>query len=305
MRRLLCIAFFVFAGLATQAQHQPLYSQYLFNGMAINPAYAGSRDVLSVSAGYRNQWVGFEGAPVTQTLNAHAPLKKKNIALGLCAYNDKIGVSRETGIFGNYAYRMKFGAGKLAFGLSGGLAMANSEWANVAAIDQGDNVFAANSPTFLLPNFGTGLYFHTNRFYAGVSVPRFMTYGQDLVAGKVNSTFDGSNINVLATTGVQIGFAERWQFYPSLLVKTLSGRSLQADINATVIYHDLLWGGISYRHGDAVVGLLQLAINDQISLGYSYDYTLSELNRYNSGSHEIVLRYEFRYKVQATNPRVF
>ena len=222
-------------GLSARAQHLPIYSQYLFNGMAINPAYTGSRDALSATVGYRNQWVGFDGAPVTQTFNIHAPLKKKNVALGLCAYNDKIGVSRETGLFGNYAYRLRLGNGRLQMGLSGGMAMANSEWANVNAIDPGDNVFAANSPTFLLPNFGTGAYYYTDRFYAGVSVPRILSFGKNLEQGKVNTKFDGSNVNMMATTGAQIQLTPTWQFYPSVLLKTLSGRTIQADANFTFI----------------------------------------------------------------------
>ena len=295
----------VLAGFGAAAQHLPIYSQYLFNGMAINPAYTGSRDALSATVAYRNQWVGFDGAPITQTFNAHAPLKKKNIALGLCAYNDKIGVSRETGFFGNYAYRIKMGKGRFAMGLSGGMAMARSDWASVSTITSNDPVFMGNMPTFLLPNFGAGLYYYTDRFYAGLSVPRFLTFGKNLEAGKVNTRFDSKNVNAMATTGMQLQVSNNWQFYPSVLLKSLSGRTVQADINATAIYNDVLWGGVSYRHGDAIVGLLQYRMTSQLSLGYSYDYTLSDLNQYNSGTHEILLRYEFRYKIKAANPRFF
>ena len=136
-------------------------------------------------------------------------------------------------------------------------------------------------------------------------MPRFLSYAQNLAQGEANMRLDGANINAMATTGARFGIAPRWDFYPSVLLKTLSGRSVQGDANLTFIYDDALWFGASYRHGDALVGMLQYAIVDWCSIGYSYDYTLSNLKTVNSGSHEIILRIEPRSTTNADSPRFF
>lgn len=283
----------------------PVYSQYMLNGLALNPAYAGSRDAFNITLSHRTQWVGMDGAPVSYTLSAHAPMKKDKVALGIFLFNETIDIRNNLGIYGSYAYRVTLGKGRLSFGLKGGVDIQKADWNKIQTGPPGsaaDPVFSNNMDQFSVPNFGFGVYYYTNKFYVGASIPAFLS--DSLANGKVQLFHDFSNYNYLVTGGFVTG-GNFFKIKPSLLVKYSPKNPFQADFNLSMIFADFLWIGGSYRMEDAVVGLIKFEITDQIRVGYTYDYSLGQLNKFNNGSHEIVLIYDFNYRVKGANPRYF
>lgn len=286
-----------------QAQHQAMYSQYMFNTLMINPAYTGSRDVLSLSALYRHQWTGFTGAPRTQTFAAHFPLRNEKNNFGVSFINDRLGVSYNNSFSGYYAFRFPLAGGRLAFGLQGGVALLQDRWSEVVTTQTNDPSFMANSPTYVVPRIGFGAYYDTRKFYVGFSAPHLVDFQNPEYSQYVQNSVDYQPYFFAA------GFVTKINPYlklkPSVLIKVITNSPLQADLNANLIIKDALWIGASYRSGDALVGILEYQINPQFRMGYSYDYTLSDLSRYNTGTHEFMLRYEFGYKIKAMSPRYF
>jgi len=281
-----------------------MYNQYMFNGFALNPAYAGSRDVLSLTAHYRHQWAGFAGAPRTQTFFAHSPLRNPKNNLGLSLINDQLGVSRRTSLTATYAYRLELTKSmRLAFGLQGGLSLFQDRWADVITDEDNDQAFGANSPVFVVPKVGFGLYLDHRQFFLGASIPHLLDYKNSDYSLYVSE----SNLYKpwFFTGGLLLTLNPYLKLRPSFLVKYLQYSPTQVDVNANLIIRDKFWVGASYRSGDALVGLLEFQINQQFRLGYSYDYPLTDLRQFTSGSHEIMLRYEFGYSVKALSPRYF
>jgi type IX secretion system PorP/SprF family membrane protein len=290
--------------LAASSQHFPIYSQYMLNGLVINPAYTGSRDVLSTTLMYRNQWVGFEGAPVTALLGAHMPLRNKAVALGLLLVEEKIGFTNNISCFGNYAFRLNTGKGKLSFGFKVGFEMLNEDQSKIVT-QNADNVFINSDRSYFLPNFGFGTYYYTSDFFIGASIPEFLSYREQ--GGKNFEPYnDLRNYNFLITSGMLFRLTNSVKIKPSTLLRYQINSTLQYDLNCNVIlFNDNLWIGASYRQKEAIVGILEYQINPQLRIGYSYDYSLGPISNYNSGSHEIMVRYEFKYKINAINPRYF
>lgn len=287
-----------------ECQHSQMYNQYMFNGFALNPAYAGSRDVLSISAHYRHQWAGFKGAPRTQTVFAHSPLKNPKNNVGVALINDQLGVTRRTSLTGTYAYRLELtSALRLSFGLQGGLSMIQDRWADIITDETGDQAFSANSPVFVVPKVGFGLYLDHRKFYLGASIPHLLDYKNSDYSLYIQE----SNLYKpwFFTGGLMLTLNPYLKLRPSVLVKYLQNSPVQVDLNANLVVKDKLWFGASYRSNDAVVGLMEFQINPQFRLGYSYDYPLTELSQFTSGSHEIMIRYEFGYSVKALSPRYF
>jgi type IX secretion system PorP/SprF family membrane protein len=253
---------------------------------------------------YRYQWVGFDGAPVTTTLSGHVPMRNTTIALGLLCMNEKIGVTDNTGIYGNYAYRVKTLTGHLAFGLKAGFDLLKEDDSKITS-QQTDNVFN-NSSSYLLPNFGLGIYYYTSDYFIGGSIPAILSYRYDEKVSKYKPYNNVKNDNILLTGGMSFKVNENLKIRPSTLLKYQANSPFQYDLNCYfILLNDNLWVGTAYRANDAIVGLLEFQLNTQVRFGYSYDYSLGPLSKYNSGSHEILLRYEFRYKVNAVNPKYF
>lgn len=287
-----------------KGQHYPVISQYMFSGLVTNPAYAGSRDALSVTGIYRKQWVGFDAAPQTQSLFFHSPTLNSKNNYGLSLVHDRLGVSQHTMVYGVYAYRIPLEKGRrLAFGLQGGVSMLKDKWTNIVTEQQGDDVFSADSPTFLVPRFGAGVYYDSERWYMGLSAPFLLDYkNSDYRLYTENSH---NYRPFLLSTGFLIRLNPDLLLKPSLLAKYLPNSPLQADINLNLIIKDAFWIGASYRSRDAIVGLLEYQVNRQLRFGYAYDYSITDLRRFNSGSHEIMVRYEFGYQIKAMSPRYF
>ncbi|MCK4466418.1 MAG: type IX secretion system membrane protein PorP/SprF [Bacteroidales bacterium] len=303
-RSLLCILSIILPYLVC-GQLCPLSNQYIFNALAINPAYSGSRETLSTSILYRNQWVGFEGSPETMTFSLHAPLRNDRIGIGLLLINDKIGVTNETGFIGNYAFRIDFGSGKLAFGLGAGLILINTAWTDLVAVDRDDELLMDNSTTFVLPDFSVGTYFNTNKYFIGFSLPLFLNHRFNPMTNKFKLHNDFSEYNYLINGGYIFEVKPDVKVLPSLLIRYNPGNSPQLDLNSHMIFKDKLWIGMSYRSKNTMVGMFQYQINNQFRVAYSYDFELGKLGRYNNGSHEIMLRYEFSYTIDVFSPRYF
>ncbi len=286
------------------AQHPPLYSQYMFNTLPLNPAYTGSRDVLSVSALARMQWVGFAGAPNTQTFSLHTPAKDPRNNFGIVAINDKLGVTWHTGVFGSYAFRFSISEkARLAFGLQGGVSMYQDRWSRLSLTDSNDPNFIADSPMFIIPRAGFGIYLDHEKYYIGGSAPQLLRY-QNPALSMYNTNSMLYNHTFLSA-GTVFRLNPDIKFRPSCMVRILKNSPVQYDINGTFIFREILWIGGSYRSMAAVVGMVELQVNPQFRIGYSFDHATTVMSRYNSGSHELFLRYEFGYTVRAMSPRYF
>lgn len=304
MRRALYATLLAFLGLGgAHAQQDPLYSQYMFNTLAVNPGYAGSANVFTMLALSRHQWVGFSGAPTTQTLLAHTPLPNENMALGISLMTDKIGPARQTGAYFDYAYRIRTGKDtRLAFGLKGGVNYFQADLASLTSVDP--DAANVNVKGSVMPNFGFGLFWHSPRYYIGLSAPKLL---ENDIAG------DGGGI-VTATerrhyfliAGYVMDVSRSVRFKPSIMVRQVAGAPLSIDANANFLLRDRIWLGGMYRIGNSFGLMAQYQVNDQFRVGYAFDLTTNKLGGYNSGTHEIMLNYDFRFFTGRTvSPRYF
>lgn len=282
------------------AQQDPMYSQYMFNMLAVNPAYAGTREMVSMTAMYRKQWVGIEGAPTTLTLGIDAPIKNQRMALGLNVINDKIGISSDMTINAVYAYRVMFSNyGVLSLGLQAGVNQYQADYSSVKTSTyyggSADDPAFANAMNSLFPNAGFGAYYYTNRFFASIGVPRLI---KNNLSGENNPTVDFTsfpnrqNRHMFVSSGYTFDLDQDWQLKPSVMIKGVKGAPVEADVNIGAWWKQTLGFAISYRSADAIVAMLEIKPKKEIHLGYAYDYTVSGLRGTNSGSHEIMLRYE-------------
>lgn len=304
LRLLITYLFFMLAFFA-EAQHSPLLSQYMTNTLVVNPAYTGNRNVFTANASYRNQWVGFDGAPVMQVVSAHAPLKNQRIALGILFNNEKIGVSRRTALSGSFAYRIPMGSANLSFGLSAGVDLLSSNYTNLSTAEINDLAFQENLKGNLTPQFGAGVYYNTNKYFVGVSMPSLMSRNYNIE----NERFNISNNFTVSTFLVHGGYVweinDNFKLKPSALFRISPAGNHQFDINAQVMYNDRFGLGVSYRNRDALAALIDFRVNSQFRIAYTYEYAISIFRHYTSGSHEIGLQYEFGFKVKSVDPRFF
>ncbi|PIB35524.1 hypothetical protein BFP72_09035 [Reichenbachiella sp. 5M10] len=296
--------------LPLHAQQQGMFTQYMFNGLALNPAYAGSQETLSLTALTRYQWVGIDGAPNTQTFSAHAPFKKDRIALGLQLYNDNIGVSNTFSTFVSAAYRINFEKATLSMGLQLGFSSYKSDVTALNPVfDLDDVALSENVHEPFKPNMGTGAYFYSDRYYIGLSLPT-------LFNSTINSfDIDDSNLtyksgtskrHTYLTAGYVFDLGTHFKLKPSTLLKYVAGAPIQFDINANLLIDEVVWVGVSYRNGESIDFLVELLITSDLRLGYAYDYTLNDLNNISQGSHELMLNYRIEFKKDnITSPRYF
>lgn len=289
----------------TNCQLQPLLDQYLLNGLAINPAYAGSQEALNVGLYARNQWIGFEGAPKNFTFTLHTPMRDKRVGLGIIVLNDKIGSRTETGFMLNYAYRIDIGAGKLSFGLGAGLTNLSTNTDLLRYTDSGDGLLLYPGVRVLLPEFSFGLYYYTDKFFSGLSLPLFSQHPFNEVSGKYKIGFNPSEMNYLIVVGYQFTLSDNFELLPSLLFKTNPANNTQLDLNCNVIFREKVWFGTSLRTDRNMTLLFQYQANRQLRIAYSYGYEFSELSSFQKGSHEVMLLYNFRYIIDVKSPRSF
>ena len=237
------------------AQQQAMYTQYMFNGLAINPAYAGSQGALNLTALGRKQWAGFDGAPSTQTFSVHSPVGNRKIAWGLLLSHDNIGVTDQYALYGMYAYRLKLAKGTLATGLQVGVDSYRAGFSNVFVRQSGDDFFAFDDVQGMLPNFGAGVFYSTQRFYAGFSLPRLLT---NVYPGE-NKARARQYQHWFFTTGYVFDLNRDLKLKPNLLVKAVEGAPIEVDINANLLIKEKFWVGLSYRSFDAISALARVS----------------------------------------------
>jgi len=304
MKNKILIVMLLLAGFFASAQQDAQYTQYMYNTISVNPAYAGSRDVLSVVGLYRSQWVGLDGAPETQTLSIHAPVGNK-VGLGLSIVNDEIGPSNETYIDVDFSYTLNVGAtAKLALGIKAGANLLSVDYNKLTGDE--DVIFQDNIDNRFMPNVGIGAYWYDDKYYLGLSSPDLLEtehYDDDEVA---ESYLAKERLHAYLMGGYVFDLDYNLKFKPAFLVKAVDGAPLQVDISANFLFNERFTLGAAYRWSAAVSGLAGFQISDQLMIGYAYDMETTELRKYNSGSHEIVLRFELFKNVGNTiSPRFF
>jgi type IX secretion system PorP/SprF family membrane protein len=305
MKKILLHIFIFLVPVRLLGQMLPLTDQYVHNMLDINPAYAGSQNALSATLQYRLQWVGFKDAPRDQILSVHAPLDKDRIGLGLTVECNSIGIFHETTIMGNYAYRLEINKGILALGLAFGLDQIKNDWNALKANDIDDVLLVNNPVSATLPTFSLGAYYTSSSFFAGFSLPRFLGHKLDESTGKYKISNNFDNYNYLVTGGYAFKMPANFILFPIILIKYHPHEKIQADCLARVIYADRVAVGFGYRSQSTLIGMLECHINDQLKIGYSYDFDSGSLGRYKAGSHEIVLNYIFNYTHKVMGPRQF
>jgi type IX secretion system PorP/SprF family membrane protein len=300
--RLVGFLFFLVCVIPSRAQQEATYAQYMFNGLAINPAYAGQHKALSLSVLARFQNVGLPGAPTTQTFSAHSPLANQRFAVGALFVHDKIGVISQTQFSGMYAYRLPVSAkGTLSFGIQAGLSRYAAQY-SALDIYQTDPAFSQDINE-TRPNIGAGVFLDHTNWYAGLSAPHMLnnvfTRGSNLTS--VHQPFP-----VILTGGVVIPISRAIHFKPNTLIKMVDGRIVEVDINANFLFDEVVWLGVSYHTSQAINILMDLQVTDQLRLGYSYTASLGEIKSIEIGSHEIFLGYVFRFNSKGiVSPRYF
>ncbi len=272
------------------AQQDPQYTQYMFNLLALNPAYAGSAERLSLKALSRHQWVGIEGAPTTQTLTAHSPFLVESLGLGGTVSRDQHGPVTQYGIILDVAYRMFLGNDqKLAFGIKGGLNLFQGEFASLHPLEANDQVFQQDVSTKSDPQFGFGMMWYSDRFYLGLSSPKVLRTDFFETDSLALVSDPGQRPHYFLTGGYVFDLGTYTKFKPTFMVKAVEGAPLSFDLGANFLLYEKLWLGAMYRHTDAVGALVQYNLTDGLSVGYAYDYPLSPLRNYSGGSHEFML----------------
>jgi type IX secretion system PorP/SprF family membrane protein len=306
------LLFFVATIYGLFAQQDAQYTQYMYNTLSVNPAYAGSRGQLTFAGLYRSQWVGLDGAPETFTLNLHSPIRNSRLGYGVSIVNDNIGdgVVQETYLDAVMSYTIDVSMdAKLSFGLKMGGNMLSLDFNKLRNFDQ-EVVAQDNIDNRFNPNFGLGIYYHTDKFYAGLSAPNVLEseyFDNDNSDGSVNF-LSAERINFYLITGYVFDVSPDLKFKPALLTKAVSGAPLQLDLSASFLFADKFSFGAAYRWDAAVSGLVGFQLTEQLMVGLAYDRETTELGgtQFNDGSFEIFLRWELLKRFQRTvSPRFF
>ena len=293
------------AALGARAQQDPMYTQYMFNMLTVNPAYAGSADVLTASAIYRHQWVEFDGAPRTQTLSIHSPLKRESISVGGTIVNDSHSVVRMTGLYGDVSYRIFFDRSQLAFGLKAGLNLLQANLLELNPIDANDPVFQANISNKPLPNFGAGVLWYSDKSFVGLSAPKLLT-NQLIDSSLPSFNANRERRHFFLAAGTLIELNNYIYFKPSGMLRVVDGAPPSFDLTANFMFYERFWVGGMYRYQESVGLLLQYVVNEKLRVGYSYDFSTTEIRTYSTGSHEIMLGVDFGRQPGADiSPRFF
>lgn len=307
MKKFILIMLGILAGSQAIAQQDPMLSQYMFNGLFLNPAYAGSHKYWSSTMTYRKQWVGMSGAPETAIAAVDGPIGAKNMGLGISFMYDRIGVSTHNKITANYAYQIRTSVNsKLALGVSASLSQFNGRLQDLLIWDQGDQVFDQNVNGKYIPSFGVGAYYFAERYYVGISIPTLFAYQNDYNFNIDLSKASFLRRHYLLTGGYVFTASPTVKLKPSVLLKYVANAPLEADINFSVYYKDMISAGVSYRTKDAVVFLVEYQANHFFRIGYAYDITTTAVRNYSKGSHEIMLGFDFgKDLVKVKTPRYF
>ena len=287
------------------SQQDSQYTQYMYNTVTINPAYAGNRGQLSTNLLYRAQWVGLDGAPEVFNFSVNTPVGIKGVGLGLSFFNDRIGPSEENNVAMDFSYTINLSEEtRLSFGLKAGFNLLNVDFSKLNIFDPTDPSFQNNIDNQVSPVIGTGFYLHSrDKWYVGLSAPNLLE--TDHYDDSTVSTAS-ERANVYLIGGYVFNLNDRLKFKPAFLGKAVSGAPLALDFSANFLFNEVFTIGAAYRLDAAVSALAGFQVSPNILLGYAYDYDTTELGNYNSGSHEIFLRFEFGTRARnRVNPRFF
>lgn len=302
MKRKIILSVLLFAGVVSYAQQDSQFTQYMYNTINVNPAYAGSRGVMSVFALHRSQWVGLDGAPTTNAISINTPLNSSKLGLGVSIINDKIGPVHENTISADLSYSVPTSETfKLSFGLKATANLFDLDVSRLNPVDDDPSLHDYNNK--FSPNIGVGLYLHSSKAYVGFSVPNFIEsnrYDSNEVA------INKEKINYYLIGGYVFDLNSYIKFKPAFLTKMVKGAPLQVDLSGNFMFNDKFMVGMAYRWSAAISAMVGMQVSDGLYIGYGYDLDSTKLDNYNSGSHEVFLRFElFKNNDKITTPRFF
>ena len=302
--KVISILILMLSSCIVSGQQDPQYTQYMFNTMSVNPAYVGSKGHTMINVLARTQWVGIDGAPDTQTLSYDTPLGYSGVGLGINLVNDAIGPSNETYIDANVSYTVRTSDdGNLAFGLKLGGRFFDVDWSKGVFRDGNDRSLNQNISKFL-PTIGAGVYYYKSNWYLGFAVPNILRtdHYDDVSSGGVVAT---ERMHYFLIGGYVFDLSETIKFKPAVLSKIVSGAPLSLDVSANFLFNDKFRVGAAWRWDDSISAMLGFQINESLQIGYAYDLTTSNYSNYNSGTHEVMLRYEIFKEQKMKSPRFF
>ena len=308
--KLIAFVLFIIGLESMYSQQDSQFTQYMYNTVNINPAYAGSRGVMSIFGLYRNQWVGLDGAPVTSTASLNTPIGNSNVGLGLSFINDRIGPSDETSISADVSYSIPTSESwKLSFGLKATANLLNVDFTKLNIYNPADPRFQNNVDNKFSPNIGAGIYFHSNKSYIGLSVPNFLETKHFDESASINNSASfvaKERMHYYAIAGHVFNLSPSIQFKPAALAKVVQGAPLQLDLSGNFLFNEKFTVGAAYRWSAAMSAMVGFQASENWFIGYAYDMETTKLADYNSGSHEIFLRYElFNNYDRVVSPRFF
>lgn len=308
--KLVALVLFLLGFEMMYSQQDSQFTQYMYNTININPAYAGSRGVMSIFGLYRNQWVGLDGAPTTMTGSLNTPIGNSNIGLGLSVISDKIGPSDETSISADVSYSIPTSdTWKLSFGLKATANLLNVDFTKLSIYDTSDPRFQNNVDNKFSPNIGAGIYLHSNKTYFGLSVPNFLETKHFDESASINNSASfvaKERMHYYAIAGHVFDLSPSIQFKPAVLAKVVQGAPLQLDVSGNFLFNEKFTIGAAYRWSAAMSAMVGFQATENWFIGYAYDMETTKLADYNSGSHEIFLRYElFNNYDRVVSPRFF
>lgn len=303
--RLVVIVALLLIASTVKGQQDPMFTQYNFNNQVINPAYAGTWQSMGFLVLGRYQWLGMDGGPKTVTLSMQTPTRRENVALGLNIVSDVIGKEKRLAIFGDYSYRVRVGENSfLNLGLKGGITNYRnvlSEYTQNADAEP-DLASMGEMDIKWMPNFGIGGYLYSDRYFVGLSVPKVI---QSEFKSGTNYSIESELRHFFLNAGIVLRLSDEVQFKPTFLTKVTLGAPVEFDLGANFLLLEKFWLGAMYRTGDSYGFIAQWVIDKKVRLGYSVDFTVTELKRYNSGSHELMISYELGARRTWKTPRMF
>ncbi len=305
MKKISYLLILLFVGiLEVSAQQQSQYTQYMYNTLTINPGYTGTRGIPSIFGMYRTQWVGLDGAPKTANFSIEAPITENGQGLGLSVISDQIGFTKETTLTASYAYPLQLSADTfLSLGISASGNFAQIDYTKATIYDVNDQ-YLSGVVTKNSPNFGAGAYFHSSKWYAGLSVPMIL---ETKFYDNVKTSVASQKMHVYAMGGYVFDLNDNLKFKPAAMIKMVSGAPLAVDLSANFLFNEKLTLGAAYRWDAAVSAMAGFQVTSGMNIGYAYDYDTQKIGNYNSGSHEIFLRFDLfsGTKYRLVTPRFF
>ena len=303
VEQIICTVMLALSVTSVSAQQDPHFAQYFDNTLFVNPAYAGSKEVLNVTAIHREQWTGFNGRPRSTTLSLHTPLPYESIGVGLTAVNDNIGPMNQTMVYADFSYTLKFKNSKsrLAFGVKGGVNIINASLTELNTTSPDDQKLSQNISNKVNPNFGFGVYYHLPNFFVGASIPKMLE----------SSYYELSNTNLerrhyYGIIGGVFDIAPKWKIRPSVQTKMTMGAPVSFDLSTAFIYNDLFWIGGLYRWNAAAGVFVQVNVTRQFKIGLATEFGVKSIRQYNTGTFEMLLSYDLRFKNKGVrSPRYF